>query len=632
MKFRSKQGLAALATIMVVLFIAMGMVIAMGGFGTSTREHQAQDHQVRIAGQAAQAALQLAMFRLATRAKWTQADDLTRAEFDSQNRVYISLRVLDNRDGTSSIKSPDGNQVPPGQAYIRALAEVEPDKPRGVRSNYSSRGALCDSGLSTYSYGVVADRGIEVLDGSVIDSYNSDVAQYEKDPSKNASLTNGSVQLNTSSKAVHLRQSKIDGELRCLQSEQQNRANLEPGNRMRMVPTVQRVYNPKYRPPYSPDQASQSVNVAPGETRTIEPGSYRSIQVASGGTLTLDNSKAPLCQFYVKEGVKIDGNLNLARTNNTDRVQLYIGKGLACNGASINFKGKPAHLSIFMVGSGNQRSGDNFSLKSGTQAWMLVNNPTNRAFILDNSHLFGALKAEFVWIQTFSAVHYDVALRKSDSLAGLLQWEMSDVAENASPSIVTEIRDANPPPGKNIGNYANFPTAPIVSVPGTVNEPPPPNSVPLVATTEQAPVPNSPLPPFLIPPPPPPPPATTTAGTSGAGTSGAGTSGAGTSGAGTSGAGTSGAGTSGAGTSGAGTSGAGTSGAGTSGGPVATPSPPSPFPSTPYSAIKAKFPNMIQFFWDSNSIPSVFVVILDAGAGTTSEARFSLSEVESWNL
>ncbi len=615
MKIRSKQGLAALATIMVVLFIAMGMVMAMGGFGTSTREHQAQDHQVRIAGQAAQAALQLAMFRLATRAKWTQADDLTRAEFDSQNRVYISLRVLDNRDGTSSIKSPDGNQVPPGQAYIRALAEVEPDKPRGVRSNYSSRGALSDGGVSTYNYGVVADRGITVLDGSVVDAYNSDIAQYEQDASKNANLTNGAVQLNTSSKELHLRQSKIDGELRCLQSDQENRATLEQGNRLRLIPTAQRLYNPKYRPPYSPDQASQSVNVAPGETRTIEPGSYRSIQVASGGTLTLDNSKAPLCQFFVKDGVAIDGSLNLAHTNNTDRVQLYIGKGMDCTGASINFKGKPAHLSVFIVGGGNRKSASNFSLKSGTQAWMLVNNPTNRAFIVDNSHLFGALKAEFVWIQTHSAVHYDVALRKGNNLAGLLQWEMSDVAENSSPSIVAEIRDSNPPLTSNIVSYANLPQAPTVSVPGTVNEPNPPDTMTLIATTEQAPVPVSPIPPFLVPPPP------ATTGTSG-GTSADGTAASGTSG------GTSADGTAASGTSGGRTAGGGVSGGGVSGGGTTTGPGPVVPPLPDRTIVQRLVPGTVDYYyWRADSPPILVVIYTDNATSATLNAEFPESAV-----
>ena len=83
-----RRGLAALATIVLVLFLIVGLVVAMGQFGSSAREFQTQSHEVRSANEAALAAQQIALLRLSQKATWDPAkDDITRAEFNALERV-----------------------------------------------------------------------------------------------------------------------------------------------------------------------------------------------------------------------------------------------------------------------------------------------------------------------------------------------------------------------------------------------------------------------------------------------------------------------------------------------------------------------------------------------------------------
>lgn len=439
-----KRGFSTIAIVLVIVsilavFAAVSMSRSQQGAGAAR-----YSHGKHLANYAADAGLRYAVRRLADVDTWNPgSDDVTRVSLLADGSVLYSVRVLDNRAGSSPLAAPDGQAVEPGQAYIRSLGEVRNGSAGNLQSNARSKGAIAVPGTPMFNYSMVADQKLEIREGCVVDSYNTEqvalsnplfVQQYSPLTTWNNFLSNGHVLCNDVGNNVLVRNSSVYGQV----SVKSGTPRYEGDYRVGPAGSYTRTETPVHRPPYSPSQATTDVVVHVDEVKMIPPGAYRSITVHSRGILLLDMVAGGLNQFYVKDTVNIQngGLLPIRLTAPGDSLQLYIGKKLECNLGWINPFGRPSQMSVMFVGDGLPNSKSDLEMK-GSQAWMLVSGGSTTVKIKDSSHLFGAVKARQVELSNASCTHYDVALRSKPQL-GLAEWRYR-VVSDSSPSIETEV-------------------------------------------------------------------------------------------------------------------------------------------------------------------------------------------------
>lgn len=468
--------------VLVVVFL-LATIVGVAGYRSSMGDlAQGKSSVKQKANYAAGAAVQYALRRLAEVPQWNPSkDDLTRATLDENGRLYFSVRVLDNRSGSTAVKSPEGTDVAPGEAYIRALGEVQIESGRGAHSIDSSKAVLAVPGSSTFAVGLMVDSGLKVLDGSVVDGYHTGLAakspdykvrQYSPYTRWNSHLPNGHVVLCSTADQLQVRDSTINGESRHLKGA--SAPKLEGSYRVRLTENNNRLHLPQHFPPYSPSLCTEDIVVKSGERRLLAPGAYRSLKVLPGGAVYLDLKVGEFNQYFFKESVELDGaDVALARYSLKERVQIYIGRSLVAKKSWINSEGLPAQVAIFFVGDGGRSTRSTMSLSNFSQVWAVVSGARTDVEISDASHLFGALRCSTASISQRSAVHYDVALRDLP-LVGLTQWSHLELGDILSPSISQEVQALNAAPVPLPVPAPVSPTVPVVPVVARVSEPTPP--------------------------------------------------------------------------------------------------------------------------------------------------------------
>ena len=360
----------------------------------SRKQLQFASMQVRAeqASNAADAGLAVALQKLASNPAYTGDSSSTLL---AEGPESYTIDVLQ-----AGSAMPDGQTVPSGFLFVVA---------NGVSLGKANArtGALVKVG-SSGSKGLPGIYGgsIRMSGGTLVDSFNSSKGAYVRGGTAGSVVTNsasaGSVVLDGSA--------TISGPILV-----GPKGSLDPktqgGTTMNSGYTVWRNWGSSYlssslqtTPKNMPDVQVPS---APGKTslsfgsgsRTLAPGSYDSISIGGGGTVTLKGG------VYVVNSFDISGGADVIVAGDTP-VQIYVVKKFNLAGGADVYSPniKPSFLQI------NMAEGSSYEQSGGSSISAVVYGPSAAVNLSGNATVYGSVSGTSVTLSGSSSVHYDEVL------------------------------------------------------------------------------------------------------------------------------------------------------------------------------------------------------------------------------
>lgn len=351
------------------------------------------------AANAADGGLQLAIQQLASNSAYS---GVSTPQLLAEGPETYTIQVLQ-----AGATMPDGQSVPTGFLFVLASGY-------SLGNANARSGALVKVGSSS-GKGLpgVYGSSVRLSGGSSIDSYNSTKGAYLIGSKNGSVLTNatnpGSVILEGASQILGPVSIGPKGNLD---------PNSSGGTSMNSAYTVWRDWStsyvssslqatPKEMPPVVLPSPVGKTSVSLGHgSNTLTPGSYDSVSIGNGGSLTL---KAGV---YVVNSLSIGGGADIQLAGDGP-VQIYVAKSFSLgNGADVSdSKVSPSLLQI------NMAEGSSYEQQGGTQLSGVVYGPNATATLSNGSTIFGSLSGASVKISGASRVHYDESLSEY-SLSG----------------------------------------------------------------------------------------------------------------------------------------------------------------------------------------------------------------------
>jgi len=364
--------------------------------------------QVRAdqASNAADAGLALALQQLGTNPTYS---GVTTAQTLAEGPETYKIEILQAGAGM-----PDGQTVPTGFLFVLASGY-------SLGNANARSGALVKVGSSSGGKGLPGIYGssVRLNGGSSLDSYNSAKGPYLVGSKNGTMLTNSSA----AGSVVIEGASQVYGSIAVGPQGKLN-PNPSSGNSNGSAYTIWGDWGTGYlsstlqttaktMPPVTlPNAIGKSdpkVSFGWG-SNTLSPGTYDTVTISNGGTLTLKAGVYVVSDFNVNGGATV-------QVAGDGPVKIYIAKSFTLqNGSSVSNSGVKA--SMLQINLAEKSA---YQQHGGSQLTGVVYGPAADVSLSNGSTLFGSLSGETVKILGASWVHYDEALSEyslSDGTSG----------------------------------------------------------------------------------------------------------------------------------------------------------------------------------------------------------------------
>lgn len=398
---RNFQKGSAVVIVLMVAMIMSVVVIATGIIGTNHLSMVNTDRWRTKAFYIAEAGIQRAKLELNKNHSWNgTSPSFENVKMPSGQGEY-TVKVYNNVNGTTSMITPEGIEIPPGFAQI--ISE-------GRYLNSVSCVAMTAKLCSAFQTALFAKKKIRIIGDTQIDAYDSETGNIV--PGEGSVGTNADCVDVISIDGSSVR---IDGSLFIGPGGNPDTAISISGD-----PNItgdERIFPSQI--PMPKVNVPDNLPVGEATSNTLSPGDYsgQGVLKLRGGSVV--NLKGP--GEYIFDGLDVSSGCNLNVDTSNGQVKIYLlGNANIAGDSTVNgltnsttgdIKARPTNLMII----GSEQTTE-MNLKGCSSSNFAIYAPSAQVNISGTSTLYGSIVADSIFVNGTSSFHFDTALKRTDDL------------------------------------------------------------------------------------------------------------------------------------------------------------------------------------------------------------------------
>ncbi|MHB2019471.1 MAG: pilus assembly PilX family protein [Candidatus Xenobia bacterium] len=406
---------SGVAMVIVLLVISIMFVIgaAMVAISTANLSEVSSSVRDKQAFFAANAGVADALENLKQNTSYNAAVSDTLMANQAGSYSYV---VTNNWQGGTPVTSVNGINVPPGYVYVLATGRSQPlDPVRPVLGATSRQVGVMLMGFNPLGYGVFGVTGV-AMQNKTIDAYDSSNSMGYP-----ANAMSGSQDLNvgtlTNGISVVTTNPPVPG------NASFGPPNWESNPTSYVTSTSQAIAGTFASarmlpvPPVLPTPTPPTITWTPGATPTpanfIAPGTYGSLNLTGGQTVTLGSGS-----YVFTNGVSLNGGSTISIDASAGPVAIYFGGAFNTTGGNVvgNTGSDPKPGQLLVFGLSTAVSVD---VGGSTASAMAVYAPSAAVTLHGSADFFGSLSGRtFLGQGSSGGMHYDVALMQNNQFTG----------------------------------------------------------------------------------------------------------------------------------------------------------------------------------------------------------------------
>lgn len=390
---RRRRGLA-MALVLLSIPVAAVVLLALGSVGVMRLNLTDAGLGRAAAVYAAEAGIAQAADRLAADVHWSEG--LRDVPLSASQESRFSVLATNNFFGLEPVRAPDGPLVPAGNCYL-----VSTGSARGRYTKVVEVMLHRERGM-TFEHAIFVQESLKLSGGSTTDSYDSAEGAY----AHTSRPSGGDIGTNAITKAAVALNGKslVSGDV-----------HLAPGAKPDTVLKADesaydsQIYMPQPlgMPPVEIPSGISSGDVISDAAVTMSPGTYGTVKIGSGATLSLSSGN------YVMETLSLEGD-SIVRVTSAP-VRIYIRNSLSLAGGTlVNTTAIPSNVAFFLGPAARDAS-----ITGGATAHYVLYAPHTDVKVVGGGDLYGAIVAKSLSASGGSRFHYDADLR--NGIGGPLQ-------------------------------------------------------------------------------------------------------------------------------------------------------------------------------------------------------------------